>query len=102
GASAETPVAGGDGSTAPTADDGAPRRSGMPGEVRTREDVVKALEQIMAYYERHEPSSPIPLVIKRAKRLVKMSFLEIMKDVAPDAMPQAELLRGHSDPGEGS
>jgi type VI secretion system protein ImpA len=81
--------------------DGSPRRSGMPGEVRTREDVVKALEQIVAYYERHEPSSPIPLVIKRAKRLVTMSFLEIMKDVAPDAVSQAALLRGHSDQGEG-
>jgi hypothetical protein len=39
-------------------------------------------------------------VMKRAKRMVAMSFLEIMKDVAPDAMPQAELLRGHSDNGE--
>jgi type VI secretion system protein ImpA len=91
-----------DDSVAPAADGGgAPRRSGMPGQVNSREDVVKALEQIIAYYERQEPSSPMPLVMKRAKRLVKMSFLEIMKDVAPDAMPQAELLRGHSDPGEG-
>jgi len=79
----------------------APRRSGMPGQVNSREDVVKALEQIIAYYERQEPSSPLPIVMKRAKRLVTMSFLEIMKDVAPDAMPQAALLRGHSDTGEG-
>jgi type VI secretion system protein ImpA len=81
---------------------GAPtRRSGMPGQVNTREDVVKALEQIIAYYERHEPSHPMPIVMKRAKRLVTMTFLEIMKDVAPDAMSQAEQLRGHSDQGEG-
>jgi len=77
------------------------RRSGMPGQVNTREDVVKALEQIIAYYERNEPSHPLPIVMKRAKRMVAMSFLEIMKDVAPDAMSQAELLRGHSDQGEG-
>ena len=86
----------------PVAEGGAaPRRSGMPGQVNSREDVVKALEQIIAYYERQEPSSPLPIVMKRAKRLVTMSFLEIMKDVAPDAMSQAELLRGHSDTGEG-
>jgi type VI secretion system protein ImpA len=91
----------GGGGTTSVGDDGASRRSGMPGEIRTREDVVKALEQIVAYYERHEPSSPIPIMVKRAKRLVKMSFLEIMKDVAPDAMSQAVLLRGHSDSGEG-
>jgi type VI secretion system protein ImpA len=84
------------------ADGGAPvRRSGMPGQVNTREDVVRALDQIIAYYERNEPSHPLPIVMKRARRMVTMSFLEIMKDVAPDAMSQAELLRGHSDQGGG-
>jgi type VI secretion system protein ImpA len=73
----------------------------MPGQINTREDVVRALDQIIGYYERHEPSHPLPIVMKRAKRLVTMSFLEIMKDVAPDAMSQAEQLRGHSDTGEG-
>jgi type VI secretion system protein ImpA len=83
-------------------DAGAPvRRSGMPGQVNTREDVLKALEQIIAYYERNEPSHPLPIVMKRARRMVTMSFLEIMKDVAPDAMSQAELLRGHTDQGGG-
>jgi type VI secretion system protein ImpA len=87
---------------APSGDGGAPtRRSGMPGQINTREDVSKALEQIIAYYERHEPSHPLPIVMKRAKRMVTMSFLEIMKDVAPDAMSQAELLRGHSGQNEG-
>jgi type VI secretion system protein ImpA len=99
-AGAEAPAA--DAGGAPGADGGAaPRRSGMPGQINTREDVVRALEQIIGYYERHEPSSPMPIVMKRAKRMVTMSFLEIMKDVAPDAMSQAELLRGHSDQGEG-
>ena len=73
----------------------------MPGQINTREDVVKALDQIIAYYERHEPSHPLPIVMKRAGRMVTMSFLEIMKDVAPDAMSQAELLRGHSGQNEG-
>jgi type VI secretion system protein ImpA len=41
-------------------------------------------------------------MMKRAKRLVTMNFLDIVKDVAPDAVSQAELLRGHSDTGEGS
>jgi type VI secretion system protein ImpA len=75
------------------------RRSSVPGDINSREDVVAALERIVAYYERHEPTSPLPIVMKRAKRMVTMSFLEIMKDVAPDAMSQAELLRGHSDQG---
>lgn len=81
---------------------GAARGGGMPGEIRSREDVVRALDQISAYYQRYEPSSPMPLLMKRCRRLATMSFLEIMKDVAPDAMSQATLLRGHSDPDEGS
>jgi type VI secretion system protein ImpA len=100
GAEAEAAAAAETGAAAP-AGGGPARRSGMPGQVNTREDVVRALEQIISYYERHEPSHPLPIVMKRAKRMVQMSFLEIMKDVAPDAMPQAELLRGHSDSGEG-
>jgi type VI secretion system protein ImpA len=98
---ATEPVAGGGDSSAAGGAVPTQARSGMPGEVHTREDVVKALEKIIGYYERNEPSSPIPMVLKRAKRLASMSFLEIMKDVAPDAVPQATLLRGHTDPGEG-
>lgn len=97
----EVPDAAGGESPAVDGGGAAPRRSGMPGQVNSREDVVKALEQIIGYYERNEPSSPLPIVMKRAKRMVTMSFLEIMKDVAPDAMSQAEQLRGHSDSGEG-
>jgi type VI secretion system protein ImpA len=97
--SAPTDSGGADPTAAPTT---ASRRSGMPGEVNSREDVVRALEQIIAYYQRHEPTSPVPLVVKRAKRMVGMSFIEIIKDVVPDAASQAELLRGHSDPGDGS
>jgi type VI secretion system protein ImpA len=92
--------AGADGGGAATTEGGAPaRRSTMPGEISSRQDVMDALDRIVAYYERYEPTSPLPIVMKRAKRMVSMSFLEIMKDVAPDAMSQAELLRGHSDPG---
>ncbi len=35
------------------------------GEIRSREDVVRALERISGYYARHEPSSPIPLLVDR-------------------------------------
>lgn len=82
---------------------GAPRGgSGMPGQIRSRDDVLKAIDMICAYYERHEPNSPVPILMKRSRRFATMTFLEIMKDVAPDAMSQAELLRGHTDQGEGS
>lgn len=64
------------------------------GEIRSREDVVKALDKICQYYERWEPSSPIPLLLRRAKRLASKSFLEIVKDLTPSAVEQIEALSG--------
>jgi len=65
-----------------------------PGEIGSREDVLQALDRISSYYKRHEPSSPIPMFIDRCKRLVTMSFLDIVKELAPDAIKQVEVLKG--------
>ncbi len=66
----------------------------LTGEILTREDVVKAIDKICEYYARHEPSSPLPLLLKRAKRLSTMSFMEILQDLVPDGVPQAQLFGG--------
>jgi type VI secretion system protein ImpA len=69
--------------------------AGSPsGEIRTRGDVVRALERISAYYAKHEPSSPIPLLVERCKRLVTMGFLDIIRELAPDGVRQIETLSG--------
>jgi type VI secretion system protein ImpA len=69
--------------------------AGSPsGEIRTRGDVVRALERISAYYEKHEPSSPIPLLVERCKRLVTMGFLDIIRELAPDGVRQIQTLSG--------
>jgi type VI secretion system protein ImpA len=64
------------------------------GEINTREDVIRTLDRLCAYYERHEPSSPLPLLLKRAKRLASMSFLEIIRDLTPEGLTQAESIGG--------
>ena len=45
----------------------------------------------------NEPSSPVPLFLERAKRLVAKDFLEILADVAPEAITQAKLAGGIRD-----
>jgi len=55
------------------------------------------LDKILAYYQRHEPSSPVPMLIERAKRLAPKSFYEIMEDLAPDSVNQINILRGPQD-----
>lgn len=66
------------------------------GEIRNREDIVQLLDKICDYYSRFEPASPVPLLLIRARRLVRMDFLAIMRDLAPDAVAQVEALRGQS------
>lgn len=74
-----------------------PSRRAISGEISSREDVLKMLDKICAYYARYEPSSPLPLLLKRCRRLVPMSFKEIVGDLAPDALAKVELITGKSD-----
>ena len=66
----------------------------IAGEIRSREDVVRVLDKICDYYERCEPSSPLPMLLRRAKRLATKSFLDILEDMTPDGVTQARLIGG--------
>jgi type VI secretion system protein ImpA len=67
------------------------------GRITSNQDVLKALDMIVAYYTQNEPSSPVPLLIKRAKRLVGKSFVDIIRDLSPDAMSQVKIVSGDED-----
>src|SRR5262249_16034584 len=81
------------------ANGGQPSAGRGTGEIRSREDVVAALDRICQYYNRYEPSSPLPLLLRRAQRLASKSFMEIVKDLTPDAVPQIQRLSGGDDDG---
>jgi type VI secretion system protein ImpA len=64
------------------------------GGIKSRQDAIRALDAAAEFFRRNEPSSPIPLFLERAKRLVSKDFLEVLADVAPDALPQARSAGG--------
>jgi type VI secretion system protein ImpA len=68
--------------------------SGASGEISSRQDVIRQIDRICAYYERHEPSSPVPMLLQRARRLVDKSFIEILQDLAPEGLGQARQVGG--------
>lgn len=70
----------------------------ISGEVRTTNDVLLALDRICQYYDRNEPSSPIPMLLKRARRLVSKSFVDIINDLSPSAMDQIKIISGSEPP----
>jgi type VI secretion system protein ImpA len=72
----------------------------ISGVVKSRQDAVRALEAIAAFYRQAEPSSPIPLLLERAKRLVSKDFLEVLADIAPDALATARAAGGLKESSE--
>ncbi len=64
------------------------------GEINSRQDALLMLDKVISYLERSEPGNPAPLLIKRAKRLVGVSFMDIMADLAPDAVSSIQIVTG--------
>jgi len=77
--------------TAAESSAGGPSISGV---VRSRQDVVRVLDAAADYFRRTEPSSPVPLLLARAKRLVSADFLEVLAEIAPDGVAQARAAGG--------
>jgi len=67
------------------------------GVIRSREEAVRALEAVADYFVKNEPSSPVPLICNRAKGLVSRGFLEVLEDIAPEAVKQARAAGGLKD-----
>lgn len=68
------------------------------GAIRNREDASRALESICEYLERAEPSNPASLFARRAQRMLSMPFLDIMRELAPDAVSHVEMVTGAVHP----
>jgi type VI secretion system protein ImpA len=83
-----------EGTAAGEAEAAAPPASG---EIRSANDALLAMEKVCQYFERHEPSSPVPLLLRRAQKLVSKNFLEVIEDVCPDAANQVKMIGGIGD-----
>ncbi len=67
---------------------------GGGGAINSPVDVENALDRIIGYYDRKEPSSPLPILLRRAKKLVNADFLTIMRDMAPTGMENVNIIGG--------
>jgi type VI secretion system protein ImpA len=69
-------------------------KSAPSGAIASQRDVEMTIDRILAYYATHEPSSPLPILLHRAKRLVGADFMTIMKDIAPRGIEEAMVVGG--------
>jgi type VI secretion system protein ImpA len=66
-------------------------RSGL---IQSRHDVIATLDRVCAYYSASEPSSPVPLLLRRAQRLVPLDFLAIVRDLARTGLGDIATIAG--------
>lgn len=52
------------------------------GEINSRQDSIRAINAVIAYYKRNEPASPIPLLLERVTRLSGLNFMEILEELS--------------------
>lgn len=71
-----------------------------PGRIGSREDVIRALDGIIEFYARVEPSSPVPFLARRMRRMVPMDFLQLIEDLTPGGLKEFRLLAGLSEDGK--
>ncbi|HUT30749.1 MAG TPA: type VI secretion system protein TssA [Sedimentisphaerales bacterium] len=91
-------VAEGEGAGGESQQGGAP----LTGEIRSPQEALLAIEKVCQYFERNEPSSPVPMLLRRAQRLVSKSFLEVIQDVCPEAINQVRMIGGVTEGDSGS
>ena len=75
-------------------------RGAARGPPATRAEAMRLLDLVIEFYEANEPSSPLPLLIARARRLADMGFMDILRDLAPEGVAQAERIAGTAAPPE--
>lgn len=64
------------------------------GEVRSRQDAILLLDKISDFLARTEPTNPAPLLLQRAKKLMTMNFIELIKELAPDGLNHVRNVTG--------
>jgi type VI secretion system protein ImpA len=66
----------------------------VSGRINGPQDVVRRIDEICDYYARAEPSSPVPLLLRRAQRLVGLSFENLLQDLAPGGVRELQVISG--------
>lgn len=72
----------------------APKRASGVHSVETRQDAIRAIELVCAYLERVEPTNPAQLLLRRAARVIDKNFLQLVRDLAPDAVKEVARIMG--------
>ena len=60
----------------------------------TRQQAFALMEQVAAYYRITEPTSPIPVIVERARDVAGRDFMSLLKDFLPDTALRSTVPEG--------
>jgi len=86
----------GDGSDEVGGASGGAGKTPRSGGLASRADAVRILQQVATFLRKSEPSSPAPMFVDRAIKLLQMDFTAIVKELMPDSKDRIEMLGGIS------
>ncbi|WP_374595329.1 type VI secretion system protein TssA [Aquabacterium sp.] len=69
-------------------------KKGLGDGVYSRADALRAIDMVCDYLERTEPTNPAQLLLRRARRLINKNFLQLMRELAPDALNEVARIMG--------
>ncbi len=70
------------------------KKSAISGEIQSPDDVRKMITKICDYYAANEPSSPVPILLQRANKLVGKDFLALLDNLTPSGKTVMDALIG--------
>ncbi len=70
----------------------APGRRARPGEIASREDALRMLEEVARWFRRVEPHSPLSYTLEEAVRRGRMTLPELLAELMPDEGTRAGFL----------
>jgi len=72
----------------------AARGGGSLNRIDSRKDAIRAIRLVCEFLERSEPTNPAQLLLRRAERLIEKNFLQLVRELAPDAMAEVARVMG--------
>lgn len=84
--------AGADGVSAPSP--AAMARGGGLSSINSRKDAIRAIGLVREYLEKNEPTNPAQLLLRRAERLIEGNFLQVVRELAPEAVAEVARVLG--------
>ncbi|EPH2851457.1 type VI secretion system ImpA family N-terminal domain-containing protein [Serratia nevei] len=62
--------------------------------IRSRQDVILLLDQVLDYFQNYEPSHPAPILIRRSQKMIGMDFATIVEELLPESLASLNQLSG--------